>query len=98
MNGWKLSGAKPFSAFKTKIDAELKAAEKLLKKGIAKAKIYDELTKKGLTKAPPRAAKKDRPRRPQKDPKAVYKVPIGDSPGHGPHDALVTVVEYTDYQ
>ena len=46
VNGWKLSGAKPFSAFKTKIDAELKAADKLLKKGVAKNKIYAELTKK----------------------------------------------------
>ena len=98
VNGWKLSGAKPFAAFKEKIDSEIKEAEKLLKKGIAKDKVYEELTKKGLTKAPARPKKLDRAQRPRKDPKAVYKVPVGDSPSKGPADALVTIVELTDYQ
>ena len=99
VNGWKLSGAKPFSAFKEKIDEELKEADKLIKKGIAKDKIYAELTKNGLTKAPARAAKKERPQRPQKDPKAVYKMELrGDEAAKGPKDALVTVVEYSDFE
>jgi protein-disulfide isomerase len=99
VNGKRVKGAKPFAAFKTIIDAELKQANKLLKKGIAKSKIYEEITKKGLTKAaPPSAKKADRAKRPRKDPKAIYKVPTGSSPGHGPKDALVTIVEFTDYQ
>lgn len=32
------------------------------------------------------------------DPKAVYRVEIGDAPVRGPSDALVTVVMWTDYQ
>ena len=101
VNGWNLSGAKPFSAFKTRIDSELKLAEALLKKGIAKNKIYNELTKKGLTKAAPKKkpSAKDRPKRRQKDPKAVYRATLrGDEPSKGPADALVTIVESTDFQ
>jgi len=98
VNGWKLSGAKPFPAFKEKIDSEIKLAEALVKKGTPKTQIYAELTKKGLTKAP--ASKKpDRKSRPQKDPNAVYKVPLEKVSVHsGPPDALVTIAEITDYQ
>ena len=98
VNGWKLSGAKPFSAFKEKIDPEIKAAEALLAKGTPRSKIYAELTKNGLTKAPPRK-KPDRKSRPKKDPNAVYKVPVDNTQVHsGPPDALVTIAEVTDFQ
>jgi len=98
VNGWKLSGAKPFSAFKEKIDPEIKAAEALVAKGTPKTRVYAELTKNGLTKAPARK-KPDRKARPQKDPKAVYKVPVDNTQVHsGPPDALVTIAEVTDFQ
>ncbi len=38
------------------------------------------------------------PPRPQEDPKAVYKVPVDDSPARGPADALVTIVESSDFE
>jgi protein-disulfide isomerase len=38
------------------------------------------------------------PQRPQEDPKAVYKVPVDDSPARGPADALVTIVESSDFE
>lgn len=38
------------------------------------------------------------PARPQEDPKAVYKVPVDDSPVRGPADALVTIVESSDFE
>ncbi len=38
------------------------------------------------------------PARPQEDPKAVYKVPVDDSPVKGPADALVTIVESSDFE
>ena len=38
------------------------------------------------------------PPRPQEDPKAVYRVPVDDSPTRGPADALVTIVESSDFE
>ncbi len=43
--------------------------------------------------APPRP-----PARPQEDPKAVYRVPVDDSPVRGPADALVTIIESSDFE
>jgi len=43
-------------------------------------------------------ARQPQAQRPQEDPKAVYKVPIDDSPAKGPSDALVTIVESSDYE
>jgi protein-disulfide isomerase len=36
--------------------------------------------------------------RPQEDPKAVYRVALEDSPAKGPADALVTIVEASDFE
>ena len=36
--------------------------------------------------------------RPQEDAKAVYRVPVDDSPAKGPADALVTIVESSDFE
>ncbi len=36
--------------------------------------------------------------RPVEDPKAIYKIPVDDSPVKGPADALVTIVESSDFQ
>ena len=38
------------------------------------------------------------PARPQEDPRAVYRVPVDDSPVRGPVDALVTIVESSDFE
>jgi protein-disulfide isomerase len=38
------------------------------------------------------------PQRPQEDPKAVYRIPVDDSPVKGPADALVTIVESSDFE
>src|SRR5512137_2966952 len=38
------------------------------------------------------------PQRPQEDPKAVYRVPVDDSPVKGPADALITIVESSDFE
>jgi protein-disulfide isomerase len=38
------------------------------------------------------------PARPQEDPKAVYRIPVDDSPAKGPADALVTIVESSDFE
>jgi protein-disulfide isomerase len=105
INGRPLRGAQPFEGFKTVIDEEITRAQRLLATGVSKNRLYAELTKSGLTKAAPPsgapggadAAK--RPPRPREDPNAVYKVAVGDDdPTKGPASALVTIVEWTDFQ
>jgi protein-disulfide isomerase len=44
------------------------------------------------------AAPAQRPPRPTEDPKAVYRVPLEDSPQKGGQDALVTIVESSDFE
>lgn len=105
INGRPLRGAQPFEGFKTVIDEEIQRANRLVASGVPRARLYAELTKGGLTKAAPPtkgaggpdAAK--RPPRPREDPNAVYKVAVSDSdPTKGPDTALVTIVEWTDFQ
>ena len=96
VNGIQLRGAQPFPAFKKIIDAEIKRAEALVNDGTSKKDVYAVLTSAGLTKAVPPKAKK---RSGQPDPKAVYKVPLtGNEPQNGPSDALVTIVEISDFE
>jgi len=98
INGRFLSGAQPIDKFKEIVDDELKRAEKLIKSGVSKKEVYTALTKNALTqKAEEPAAAPQAPKR-QPDPKAVYKVPVGDSPVKGPADALVTIIEFSDFQ
>ncbi|MCG8557764.1 MAG: thioredoxin domain-containing protein [Proteobacteria bacterium] len=97
INGRFLSGAQPIQNFKNIIDDELKRAERLVKKGVSKAKLYATLTKNAKTEAAPPAPARQQARR-QPDPRAVYKVPVGSSAQKGPKDALVTIVEFSDFQ
>jgi len=97
INGRLLSGAQPKEKFKEVIDDEIKRADKLVKSGVAVSAVYATITKGGLTKAKD-AEKSDKPAARQPDPNAVYKVPVGKSYAKGPKDALVTIVEFSDYQ
>jgi len=97
VNGRQLRGAQPFAAFQKVIDEEIATAETLLKQGVKKEQIYATVTKNGLTKAA--APKPQAPKAGQPDPKAVYKVPLkGNEPQKGPNDALVTIVEISDFE
>jgi protein-disulfide isomerase len=98
INGRFLSGAQPLPRFKKVIDDELKRVEKLLAAGTPKNKVYAALTKNGLTSAKAPSADPNAPKPRQPDPKAVYKVPVGKSAAKGPADALVTIVEFSEFQ
>ena len=43
-------------------------------------------------------AQAQRPQRPQEDPNAVYRIPVDGSATKGPADALVTIVESSDFE
>jgi len=94
INGVEVSGARPFDAFKTVIDEQLKAAEELAKSGTKPDQIYAALVKKNH-KEPSAQPEKGRP---ADDDKTVYKVPTGDSAFKGEKDAQVTVIEFSEFQ
>lgn len=94
VNGVFLSGAQPLEAFQKIIDEQLALADEELKKGTARERIYVELSKRQFTK-PAEQGDEESDEIPDG---GSWKVPIGDSPQSGPKEALVTVVEFADYQ
>ncbi|WP_437818933.1 DsbA family protein [Sorangium sp. So ce1078] len=94
INGVFLSGAQPIDKFTAIIEEQLKAAQAAVAAGTKPDKVYAKLAAENKAKAPPQ---KDR-ERPQEDDKTVWKVPVGDAPAKGPATALVTIVEWSDFQ
>lgn len=98
VNGVTISGAQPFDKFKEVIDEQLAEAKKLVASGTRPADVYVALTNKNQT------AKAEQPQRaqPKAEPEedtSVWRVPIfADDPVRGPKDALVTIIEFSDYQ
>jgi protein-disulfide isomerase len=93
VNGRKMVGAQSYEAFKTVVDEEIQKADGLLKAGTARAGLYAALTKEGLDKAAPPPAAPGEP-----SPDAVYKAEVKGAPSKGPRDALVTIVEFSEFQ
>lgn len=93
INGALLRVDSPLAQVKAKVDAQLEAAAALRDAGVPAAEVYTRLAMAGF-KAP---ALRDPPAHPLSD-KNVYKVPVGSSPSMGKSDALVTIVEFGDFQ
>ncbi|MBW2459738.1 MAG: thioredoxin domain-containing protein, partial [Deltaproteobacteria bacterium] len=95
VNGIFISGARPKADFEKEIDKQLAEAKKLIAAGTPADKVYVQLTNKNKAKTPP---KKD-DKKPAKDDKTVWKVPVHkDNPVKGNPEALVTIVEFSEYQ
>src|SRR5262249_10089272 len=96
INGAELSGAQPFDKFKELIDKELSKAQAKIGSGTPKDKIYVEMSKENFKAAPQK--KDDDEEGEKEDTKTVAKVPVGNSPQIGKKDAIVTIIEFSDFQ
>ena len=94
INGSELVGAQPLEAFTALIDAELVAAADLQKRGVAPEAIYrTRVAANYVAPKPPAPADDD-----DAEDLTVWKMPIQGAPSYGARDALVTIVEFFDYQ
>ncbi|HEX3770339.1 MAG TPA: thioredoxin domain-containing protein [Polyangiaceae bacterium] len=95
INGVQLVGAQPFEAFASLIEAQELEAQSKIAAGIPADRVYAILSKQNFTAPPP---EKDDEKEPDEDTKTVFKVALGKSPARGPATALVTVVEFADFE
>jgi protein-disulfide isomerase len=95
VNGILVSGAQPFDKFKAVIDQELSKAQAKIAAGTSKDKIYVAMTKENFAKPAPAKEEKQEEK---EDTTTVFKVPVGQSPAQGSPNALVTIVEFSDFQ
>ena len=81
--------------FQSLVDDQIQAARAKLAAGTSPDRLYTELARANRAAAPRPAAEDDEP---PSDTKTVFKVPVGTSPVRGGPAALVTIVEFADYQ
>ncbi len=108
INGKLVSGAKPFDAFKTEVDAAIKEADALIAAGTKLEDVHAKMAEKNAKKTfvdsvimggtPPKPPP-PKPRRPQQDPNKQYQVDIHkDDPFLGPKKAPVVLATFSDFQ
>ncbi len=95
INGVLFSGAQPFENFKEEIDKELAQAKELAAKGVPRESIYAAASAANFKKRATEAGADDEAEKPDL---TVFNVPVGKSPIKGSPDALVTIVEFSDFQ
>jgi protein-disulfide isomerase len=98
VNGRPLGGAHALGTFLALIEEERAAAEALVARGVARPDVYHRITARGLARAQPMPAGADMPDIPRLDESAIYPVGLGArSHQRGPDQALVTIVEFSDF-
>ncbi len=85
VNGLRVEGYQPFSALARVVDRELKRARALVSGGVAPRDVYADRVRKNLVDLGPAAPVRTCP-------------PLAHAPVRGGADALVTIVEYSDFQ
>jgi protein-disulfide isomerase len=95
VNGRYLSGAQPFERFKALIDEELTKAKN---SGKSKSTYYASLEQTG-SRGSARPAQPPQQQKKQDEPATYANAVLGDNtPVKGPKDALVTILEYSDFE
>jgi protein-disulfide isomerase len=94
VNGIAVVGARGFDAFQTIIDAQTTAARAKITSGTAPDRVYAVLSKENRAAQPPDSDDEEQP----DDTKTIFKVPVGTSPVRGPTGALVTIIEFADFE
>lgn len=97
VNGVAVSGAQPFATFQRTIDAELAKAATRRAAGLAADRTYVTLSKENFV-APGGLGTRGATKEPDEDTLSVFNVPVGKSPVRGNPNALVTIVEFADFQ
>ena len=98
-NGVMIRGAQPFPAFKTVIDKEIALAKSLIEKGTPRGEIFAKVmeVKKGEVIQAAKPGSAPAPAKPAA-PAEPVDVEIGNAPVHGPKDAPIEVVMFSDFE
>ncbi len=96
VNGVSVGGAQPLEKWKDVIDAELVKAKALVARGVTRDRVYGRMAAANF--AEPSVAKHVDDDDDDKPDTEVWKVPVASSPSRGSASALVTVVEFSDFQ
>jgi protein-disulfide isomerase len=95
INGVSLTGAQPLEKFRTIVDDELRKASALVTFGLPRERVYIASATENWKEHPPSKDVDDEEE--VRDAK-TWRVPIGSAPVLGSKDALITIVEYSDFQ
>jgi len=94
IDGEPLTGAQPVDKFKAVIDAHLKKADELKKKGTPEAELYAAMVKTYFKAAPEQKEPEEEP-----EDNTVWKADVSkDNPQEGKDDALATTVIFSEFQ
>ncbi len=95
INGVSLSGAQPLEEFVRVVDEQLAAARKLTLSGSPPGDVYPLLTSQNFAVPRPEAPATEA----DEVEGAVFRIPVAaDDPVRGPADALVTIVQFSDFE
>ena len=98
INGMRLSGAQPFPRFQSVINEQLIIAQNLIDAGTDRTEIYQALQADAIRGPVPMIQANPTPIQPEPTPDPVEIPILPTEPSRGPEHALITIVEYSDFE
>ena len=95
VNGMRFVGAQPLAKVKLSVEEELRKAEAL---DGPKDEVYRRMAATNLKPVPVDEDDEGDAADRAAEAKLVYKVPVGTAPSRGPSTALVTIIEFSDFE